>query len=184
MWKFTRIDYFSNIWVVGIPRQWIFSRGFSERFALTKVIVRGLGKKNLEFAIWWKRTWFLCSFFLACERGWWCPFFRPSGEIYIVFWWLLLVPNAWQTSGNGCIKNLRPLMRFPLGAFLAWMRLPFFSCSLFVSSNFSSIGTFLLSMCLKSPICLSRDIVWSIGAQKKAISGFERWKFVPYVEIY
>ena len=72
-----------------------FSPGFWERFVLTKVIVRGLGKKNLEFAIWWKITGFLGALFHACEKGCWCPFFRPSGETYIAFWWLLLVSNAW-----------------------------------------------------------------------------------------
>ena len=51
-------------------------------------------------------------------------------------------------------------MRFHLAAFLARMRLHFFfSCLLFVSSNSSCIGTFLLSMGLKGPIRLSTDIV-------------------------
>ena len=89
------LNFFSNIWVVGIPRQWIFSPRFWEWFVLSNVIACGLGKKNLEFAIWWKITWFLGAFFSCLREGCWCPFFWPSWEPYIVFWWLLLVPNVW-----------------------------------------------------------------------------------------
>ena len=50
------------------------------------------------------------------------------------------------------------------GAFSSWCffglnEVAFFSCSLFVSSILSCIGTFLLSMCPNAHICLSVDIV-------------------------
>ena len=68
-------NFFSGIWVVGIPRQWNFLPNFWERFVLTNVIMRGLGKNNLEFAVWWKITWFLCAFFSCFLYGLLVSFF-------------------------------------------------------------------------------------------------------------
>ena len=117
--------FFSNFWVVRIPRQWSSCE---------------LDKKIVEFQFWWKKNLEFCGQFVsAFERGCWCPFCRPSGERNIGFWWLLVVQKCLVDIWKRAHKNLRPLLRFHLGAFLARMRLIFFSNSLCLSSNFSCL---------------------------------------------
>ena len=136
--------------------------------------IRNLVKNNLIFG---------CIFFLLA-RG-------AVGVLFSTFWrniycFLMVVTGSKCLAdiGNGCIKNLRPLMRFHLGAFLAWMRLPFFSCSLVVSSNFLCIGSLCALNVPKSSYMFVNSLSVINWSPKKAMSGFERWNFVPYSEIY
>ena len=81
MWKFTRNDFFFELlsgrdsktvnlfaWFLGMVCS---SKRYSSWINQEKPRIRNLVKNNLIFG---------CNFFLACERGCWCPFFRPPGE--------------------------------------------------------------------------------------------------------
>ena len=91
------------------------------------------------------------AFFSCLREGLLVSFFSTSWRN--IYWFLMVV------TGSKCLvdiwkrvhKNLRPLMRFHLAAFFALMRLRFFSCLLYVSSNFSCIGTFFALNVPKSP---------------------------------
>ena len=86
MWKFTRNDFFFELlsgrdsktvnlfaWFLGMVCS---SKRYSSWINQEKPRIRNLVKNNLIFG---------CIFFLACERGCWCPFFRPPGETYFGF---------------------------------------------------------------------------------------------------
>ena len=91
-------NFFSNFWVVGIRRQWISSHGFQEWFVLANVIVLELIKKNLEFAIWWKRTWFMGAFFSCLREGLLVSFFSTSWRN--IYWFLMVV------TGSKCLVDI------------------------------------------------------------------------------
>ena len=85
MWKFTRNEFFFKHLSCRDSKTVNFFAWFLETVCSYKRYSSWISKKKLEFAIWWKITWFLGALFHACEKRCWCPFFRPSGETYVVF---------------------------------------------------------------------------------------------------
>ena len=86
MWKFTRIEFFFEL-LSGRDSKtvnlfpWFFRmvcsiKRYSSWINQEKPRICNLVKKKLDLWV---------HFFLACERGCWCPFFRPPGETYIGF---------------------------------------------------------------------------------------------------
>ena len=86
MRKFTRNDFFFELlsgrdsktvklfaWFLGIVCS---IKRYSSLVNQEKPRIRNLVKNNLLYG---------CIFFLACESGYLCPFFRPPGETYIGF---------------------------------------------------------------------------------------------------
>ena len=168
--------------MVRIPRQWTSWHGAYGWHVPTNVIVCELDKKTPIFDFGGKNLEFCVQFVSAFERGCWCHLSIIWRNIY---WFLMVI------SGSKCLvdiwkrvhKNLRPLMRFHFGAFLAWMRLPFFSSSLFVSSNFSCLINVFALKVPKSPSIVVIKNILNNRSWKKVMKGFERIKMVPDREI-
>ena len=127
--------------------------------------IRNLVKNNLIYG---------CIF--SCLReGLLVSFFSTSWRN--IYWFLMVV------TGSKCLVDIWKRVHkkseasdvFSSWCFFGLNEVAFFShvCCLF-HQILHVLEIFLLSMGLKAPICLSIDIVLSIGAQKKAISGFER----------
>ena len=101
-WKLVSVkEFFSNIWVVDIPRQWaswplvsrigFFPHSFLFNIKQEKLRIWTLVNESLEF----------CVHFCFCFRdGMLVSFFRPSGETFVCFWWLVVVPNGLETIEN------------------------------------------------------------------------------------
>ena len=149
------------------------SKRYSSWINQEKPRICNLVKNNLIYG---------CIFFLLA-RGTVGVLFSTSWRN--IYWFLMVV------TGSKCLVDIWKRVHKKSEASDAFSSWCFFGLNEVVFSHVCCLfhqiphvlEIFLLSMGLKAPIRLSIDIVWSVGAHKEAISGFERWKFVPYVEI-
>ena len=178
MWKFTRIDFFFKLLCGrGFQDNEFFRRVFWEWFVLTNIIFCGLGKKSLDFELWWKITWFLSAFFSCLREGLVVSFFSTFWRNIYCF--LMVV------TGSKCLVDIWKRVHkkseasdaFSAWCFFGLSEVAFFSSSLFVSSNFSCIWSlFALNMpkCFYMFVNRHSVINWS---PKKGNEWFWKMKF-------
>ena len=139
-----------------------------------------------------KRDWMWRMLEISCTGNWfeeniefWVQFASVSERLLVslfstiwrnIKWFLSVdtVSNALYTFGDGCIKNLRPQKPFHLVGFFAWMRLPFSSSSLFISSKFFYLCNFSELIAPQTPIQQDVDTFWLIYDQKRVMNTVER----------
>ena len=84
--------FFSNIWVVRIPRQWSSWPGLNEWLGPRNVIVCDLDKKIIEFQLWWKKPWILCTICLCFRKGLLVSFSSTISRN--IYWFLMSISGS------------------------------------------------------------------------------------------